>query len=1273
MHVMHMARWWRVLVGALVLALPLAGAELPFDVPLATQASQELLVPGGRGLPDGTLTLRFQRDTPSNAQGRSLEALELVLVTADGRYFTTSKPIPVDEDRGETQLPLDAAHWSGDAGSLGPDALAGVRAVLVRVHVDSEGHGRVSGAIDWHAEEPDAPQGLVLPEAGLVDRGPWRELALRLVGRSWIETGEVTLIQGSRRLPFFLDQPMRLQDGTLRPVGPLQWVLRLRPTEQPTGIVRWEDGGRSWESPALPALAVVRTTPLPPVPPSAMPLPLSPAWTGRPWLVSGDAGQLGRRTTLPACLAPILSWNEHWTGFRGGDLVSWTEATACDAALAQGQPEVDLCPQLLLEEHGAFRFGLSPWAQGQGGPWHSERDAWTVAGPWQQWRHHLRNVLARARATPGLARWRLGITSLAQSEHETALLLGFLHDAEQLVSTLDDRPLVVLHPQAVVYGYNDHMLPGNTTGCWFSFEDDTEDWSGGPLPITAPALRDTTMASAGTASLAIPLALSLGRPGERMGGAEVETDSNLFNLDVLLLDVAVSGGGTCQLYLWLTDEDHHWFQQPLALVPGDGRWRTVIADFSDEAPWTGASAGSRWGPAVRRRVRRLGLIGFRHGEPVGQEAPVLHLDRVRRFGFPTMPAPTLALEDVHYGAAHVQRYEPFTADFQLSVPARNPYDPDSADVVAEVQDPAGHTSTWPAYWAEPVRLDFQDGIETPVTLGGGGWHWRYAPTQSGTWRYRLHAHVRWRTSMLETIGDWQQVEVGPPAPDRLAPMRVSLRDPTWFETLDGAFVYPVGINLRSPGDTRQTSLTAQVPPAAGFPGNLNDLQRPLAIRDDREEAAWERMGTRAYERWFTRMHAAGMNWARVWMCSWWCGLEWTRAWDGYGGLTWYNQRNAAQLDRVLDLARQQGIYVQIELMNHGAAGDGNLPDHEWDYSPYSSRNGGMCDSAVDYFARDDAFETQAKRYRYTLARWGWQSHLAAWVLTSEVEWTAAWSQETGGNEDGGRSPSLEKWTKASLAWFREHDAWARPVSIHFSHPWNGTTLWATPGLGFSNSNAYTGFQTMGWGARLGGDGANRDLPLALDLYLETHFPPWRYHRPTIIGEWGGSWDNNAAPATGAELHVGLWLQAVMPYAGDTGFWWWLYVDCANRWDEYRQVSAFVQHDDRRGYAWQVCKPQIMGSHINDQAMGMQASSQIRLYAWLTHLDQQPDLTDPGDAGEALLATARPHGRWRCERWSCQEGKLVATTTLTADDSGRLRIPLGHLTPDAAFRAMLLDP
>ena len=70
---------------------------------------------------------------------------------------------------------------------------------------------------------------------------------------------------------------------------------------------------------------------------------------------------------------------------------------------------------------------------------------------------------------------------------------------------------------------------------------------------------------------------------------------------------------------------------------------------------------------------------------------------------------------------------------------------------------------------------------------------------------------------------------------------------------------------------------------------------------------------------------------------------------------------------------------------------------------------------------------------------------------------------------------------------------------------------------------------------------------ALLTYIIKHFPPHLLNRPTMLGEWGGHWNEQNAKVLAAEWRTGLWMQAVLPYGGNTGFWWWLWVDGSDGW------------------------------------------------------------------------------------------------------------------------------
>ncbi len=1248
------------------------------DLPIAHGGERTFALGDGRLLDDHELVFAYQRSQTTAAHD---VWLEFCLLTSDGRYFATAQPltIPGENHAGELHVPLDAGHWGGQDGELGGDALAAISQLRVRLHGAEDADGQLHGILSLVALARRTPMSLQLLHGGLVDRGAWQELRVRLLGTGG-ELGEVELdasasasagaVAGGKRLPLFFDQPGALVEGRWRARGPGRWVLRLRPGESlpAGGRILWQDGGRHWLSAALPStLAVAASEPIAPPAPASLPIPQAPAWSGFPCVVaSGGAAERLARTELPACLAPVLAWQAAWSGFRGPAEISYQEALAFDQALCSGATDIDLLPQIIFREQGPFRFSLAPWHKDQGGVWEFPQDALRSDQPWQQWRHHVRDVIARARAAPGLVRWRLGLTQPANAPAEVTRLRTLLGDLSAMVSSFDERPVLSLHPQAAQFLYPEPK------GAWFDFEEGAQDWSYGPLPFSGHP-KTASYASEGSLSLKLDFPLAGLPDGTRAIGVMREIDASLFNLDRLEFDAALEGGGTAQLYCWVTDNYHHWYQQRLDAIDGNRRWNTVGVDFSDHGDWQAVGGAPAWSAECRRRIRRLGIAAFRHAAPAAPAAtaaatpanpaaaqPVaavpaaLYLDRFRRLGWAVEKAPSLSIRDLAIDQAPVSCWQPIKADFTLSVEAKNPYDPDSADVLAEVIGPDGRTLHLPAYWGEQVRLDFADGVEHAVPTGAVSWHWRFSPSSAGAWRWRLHARVKYRDGWLEANGAWTTTTVTAPGPQAMPPVRLSAKDPSSFETADGRWFYPIGINLRSPGDSRQDHVLAELENETPHSPQSSGLFR---------SSAYERLGTRAYEAWLTTMEKQHLNWARVWMCPWWCGLEWRRDWDGYGGLTVYNQTAAARLDRIMELAREHRIYVQLELQNHGMAS--SHIDPQWMDSPYNAINLGPCRTDADFFSNDVAWAAHAKRLRYTVARWGWNSHLAAWVLSSEMEFTGAWWEEAGpGNSEEGHSPTTQAWVKKSLDWFSENDDTpGRPVTIHFSHPWQGAQLWKLPGLGFSNSNAYTGFQTFG---RLGGEHAG--LGNALLVYINQHFPPWSLGRPTLIGEWGGHWETNPSAILSAELHTGVWLQAVLPYAGNTGFWWWLWVDAAGRWSDYTPIAAFVAGEDRRGLAFRPYRPPVFSDRQHTAAViGMKCDTEQRYYAGLPGLSHDLTMTSQEDAGSASIATEQPGSRWHIERWDCAKGTIAAETDAVADEHGVLKMPLGVLNPDAAFK------
>ncbi len=1227
---------------------------------------------------------------------------ELCLVTADDRFFSNATPLAIAGDlrRAVVAVPLASADWASDTGILDENTLATVREIRLRLHPGRDGAQRPLNIVlrlePGRSSDAEPVVQMIIP--GRIARGGWHELRLRLARRDACDavSGEVDLVAADDRAwPLFLDQPWHADAvGRWHAHGGPYWVLRLRPDEHPAAParLRWKTTAKTWMSApfTLPDRVVATDEILPPPRPS-LPVPASLAWTG-PWAVArGDGFIRQPSTSFPPGPAPTLVWRLGWGGFRGTRGTAWPQAAAIDALAAAGCASVDLLPQWLAEEHGAFRFGTSPWASGQGGPLRHPLELWQDDALLAAWKIQARELIARMRASPGLGGWRLGLTQSAHDDAQVQRLRRFLTSLVGLVAASDGRPCTILHPQAVDYRKPEPAK----NGAWFGFEDHLQGWRASALSALGGGRNrlqtSTAFASQGRSSLEIPFPVS---GALRTAGVEVPLDRNLFNLDRLEFDaLAHTGdGAVVQLYLWVTDQHHRWFQQRLCAVAGGDRWQTVLADFSDGAAWESVGHSEPWGAAVRRRVRALGISAFCHATGAAVAKPAsLFIDRVRRSGWPVESAvSTLRILDLRADGtetgsppATLARWSPVSASFQLTGQPLNPYDPDCADVVGEIEGPDGAKRRHPAWWEEPYRLEIAKGEERPILAGPGCWRWKFTPTVPGTWRYRIVARLKERDEWKTTESPWRSVAVTTGQAGHFPiPVRICRTDPLWWETAEGAWWYPLGINLRSPGDERQDDLIAEA-----LRRRRDDVQDfPFTASAD-----WERLGTGAYARWFAQMHKAGMNWGRVWMSPWWCGQEWAREWDDFGGLTWYSQQQSARLDRVLDLAAAQGVYLQIELQNHGMTspsirsnGQGGV-DTQWDPSgrnpgsPYNRVNGGPCDHPSEFFSRDEVWQIHAKRLRYINARWGWRTGIAAWVLSSEMEFTGAWDIEAALDEFEGHSPTTQRWVDRSLAWFKQEDPLQRPVSIHFSHPWRAKQLWRTPGLGFSNSNAYTAFQSE-MGNRFGG--GQRELGRAFTYYLENCFPAWELKRPTLIGEWGGRWVNNGQSELSAELRTGLWMQACLPFGGNTGFWWYLWVDAADRWRDYAAVARFLTDEDRRGKGYRMAQPTWQAGTGNGagtlhgkgsvSVLGMAGPNNHRYYAWIAGSDQRLPQRPLTDGGTLEATTGAPGSSWQCERWDCGTGTRAQTTTVTADARGTVRLPLGTLNPDVAFKLDRLD-
>jgi hypothetical protein len=387
---------------------------------------------------------------------------------------------------------------------------------------------------------------------------------------------------------------------------------------------------------------------------------------------------------------------------------------------------------------------------------------------------------------------------------------------------------------------------------------------------------------------------------------------------------------------------------------------------------------------------------------------------------------------------------------------------------------------------------------------------RFRPSRPGTYQVKLEA--AWDGAAPQ-VTELPPLEVsGQPWDDYV---RVDPGDPRFFSTggrIDERRLYwPVGLNLHSVWDlrTRDCCRTKLTP-----------------------NRIWN-----SYEAYLRRLAANGGNAAEIWLSSWSLILEWRRDWNGFHGTGRYSEENAERLDRVLDLARELGIRVNLVIYNHGQASTGS--DHEWENSPWNSANGGPLAAAQHYFTDPRALAGQEQLRRYLIARYADHPAVMGWKLWSEQNLTAG----------GG---FLRQWhVKAAERW-QLLDPYGHGVTTHWAGDYRSPdrAIVAQPGMSYICIDAYHG----------------RGAMLAQLIYdgLQAVDGLGRYGKPILVTEYGGSPGACPEPQLIAEHHSGPWAGLVSGNAGAPMLWWFEWVDQRDQWAPYRAVASFLDGEDLRG-------------------------------------------------------------------------------------------------------------
>lgn len=450
------------------------------------------------------------------------------------------------------------------------------------------------------------------------------------------------------------------------------------------------------------------------------------------------------------------------------------------------------------------------------------------------------------------------------------------------------------------------------------------------------------------------------------------------------------------------------------------------------------------------------------------------------------------------------------------------------------------------------------------------WKIRYSPREFG--EHAFDVFVRTRKGEVGTGPfTFRVVEDGAPGF-----VRVSETDPTAFEHSRGLFFYPFGQNVCWASD---------------------------------------------YEYFFRKIHDYGGNWARVWMCPWNLFLE------GKNGPGIYDLDVAEELDRVVELAEQYGIYLQLVFDYHAIVGN------DWGRNPYNVDNGGWCTMPQDFWRHGEALRFYRKRLDYIVARWGASQNILAWELFNEADLT------TRAHDD-----DVVNWHKQMAAHIKRIDPYDHLVTTSTVARNALTKLWALPEIDYVQSHFYT--------------------PRVFHAVPEQWFAKRIYRKPYVVGEFGrgGQAHQDQVDPDGILLSATLWLAATTPAAGNAMPWWWdTHIDPNDLYGRFAAVARFLDGEDRRNRHDEFFQRRLRlaeGNTLWTQGIANRTSAFVYLFDPERILRPEQGKNHPAIPQSVLLALdGMLGGPYRVELWAAESGEVLSTQTITAGPDGKLEIGL----------------
>ncbi|MFN4227214.1 MAG: DUF5060 domain-containing protein [Candidatus Ratteibacteria bacterium] len=719
---------------------------------------------------------------------------------------------------------------------------------------------------------------------------------------------------------------------------------------------------------------------------------------------------------------------------------------------------------------------------------------------------------------------------------------------------------------------------------FFDFEEDIQLWK--ITSIKNNCVKEVKFSNEKYIGGKRSLEIKLENYGEGSVEKEFFKDLSIYKNIIFNIYIPKEAPDDVKICFFLQDNEWLWYQTPLFSLKKD-QWNKITINVEPQSTfWENVGHPQPWSEKTICNIRKIGIKIFLNTKFTGS----IYIDEIKG-SFKVFP-------EISTNKKKLLQFEKFEISFFLPQKYSNPFDPEQIDVEGVFIDPDDNTISIPGFYYQEYERFLENQEEILIPVGYPYWKIRFTPEKIG--RYKFFVRIREYDKEVKTDVNYFIVE---PNESKNKFIKVSKIDNRFFSYRSGEFFYPVGFNIRSPTDERYAR-----------------MMRKEVVPDN---------GTFYYEYIFKKMKENGINFTEIWMSPWFSALEWKENRPGYRGVGYYNLRNAWKIDKVIEFAELNDIYVQLVIINHGQLS--TWCDQEWQDNPYNVRNGGFLKSPNEFFTNERAKKLMKNKLRYIVARWGYSPYIFSWEILNEINLV-------GDSHNFYFREEITKWYKEMKEYLNEIDPFNHMVTAHYTILVDNEIL--SNIIDYTITNGYYDFRRF-------------DLPTFFkNIYSFNSF----FKKPTFISEYGGTPMGSSFENLKRDIILGLWFSFHLPFAGTPLFWWHRFIDEFDLYYIYKIFSEYIKGIDRLKFPIETEIVNIEGegkNQIFSIATGNRFFSSILLYDYSVTKDMERKEFPAYNSLICFLKNKKP-GKYKVEFYDLEKGKIEEKEILS-DENGNLKI------------------